>query len=96
MDQLLWGGEYPDTPEGSKTYQGQFGPDVYTDRLIDFMERHKDQPMALYFAMALTHTPFVPTPDEPDASGKMGQHKAIIPPGWTRRAYAANRTSPRG
>jgi len=28
---------YINTPDGSKTYAGEFGPDIYADRLIDFM-----------------------------------------------------------
>lgn len=69
---------YINTPEGSRTYAGEFGPDVYTDYLIDFMRRHRDEPMCMYFPMALTHGPLVPTPDEPDASEKMDKHKAMV------------------
>lgn len=69
---------YINTRAGSKTYKGQFGPDVYTDFLIDFMQRHQNEPMCLYFPMALTHGPLVPTPDEPDASDKMAKHKAMV------------------
>ena len=69
---------YIHTPEGSKTYKGKFGPDVYADRLIAFMEKHKNEPMCLYFPMALTHGPLVPTPDEPNAEGKLGRHKAMV------------------
>jgi len=53
---------YVHTRAGSKTYEGQFGPDLYTDFLINFMKRHKDEPMGLYFPMCLTHGQFlVPT-----------------------------------
>lgn len=54
----------------SKTHEGKYGPDVYCDFLIDFMRDHKDEPMFLYFPMALTHGPFDPTPDAPDVKGK--------------------------
>jgi arylsulfatase A-like enzyme len=63
---------------GSRTYEGKFGPDVYTDFLIDFAGRHRDQPMFLYFPMCLTHGPLVHTPDEPDASEKMAKHNAMV------------------
>ncbi|MHC4542389.1 MAG: sulfatase-like hydrolase/transferase, partial [Planctomycetota bacterium] len=53
--------------DGSKTYSGRFGPDVYTDYLTDFMRKHKDRPMMLYFPMALTHGPLTATPAEPNA-----------------------------
>lgn len=67
------------TQDGSKTYQGQFGADVFTDFLIGFMEKHRAQPMFLYFPMALTHTPLVPTPDEPDLGpDKQARHKAMV------------------
>lgn len=69
---------YINTPKGSKTYEGKFGPDVYTDRLIDFMRRHQDEPMCLYFPMVLTHTPLVATPDEPDAKSPIDKHKAMV------------------
>jgi len=69
---------YIHTRAGSKTYEGKFGPDVYTDFLIDFMRRHKDEPMGLYFPMCLTHGPLVHTPDEPDAKDKVAKHKAMV------------------
>jgi len=69
---------YINTPKGSKTCKGQFGPDVYTDYLIRFMADHKDQPMMLYFPMALTHGPLVATPDEPNAEAKMEKHNAMV------------------
>ncbi len=69
---------YINTRAGSKTYAGKFGPDVYTDFLIDFLKRHRDEPMMLYFPMCLTHGPLVHTPDEPDAAGKVAMHKAMV------------------
>jgi arylsulfatase A-like enzyme len=69
---------YINTPDGSKTYDGEFGPDIYCDHIIDFMKRNKDKPMCLYYPMALTHTPLVVTPDEPDAEGALGKHKAMV------------------
>ena len=69
---------YVNTPAGSRTCQGKFGPDVYADFLIDFMKRHRDEPMCLYFPMCLTHGPLVATPDEPDVKDKMDKHKAMV------------------
>jgi arylsulfatase A-like enzyme len=43
--------------------EGKYGPDVYTDYAIDFIERHRTKPFFLYFPMAIVHNPFVPTPD---------------------------------
>ena len=69
---------YINTPEGSKTYAGKFGPDLYSDHLIKFMRKHKEKPMCLYFPMALPHIPLVTTPDEPRAEGKLGKHQAMV------------------
>jgi arylsulfatase A-like enzyme len=69
---------YINTPAGSKTYKGKFGPDIYTDHIIQFMKEYKEDPMCLYLPMALPHTPLVVTPDEPDASSKLDRHKAMV------------------
>ena len=69
---------YINTPEGSKTYAGEFGPDIYTGRLIEFMRKHKEDPMCLYFPMALPHTPLVSTPDEPKAKSKLDKQIAMV------------------
>ena len=49
------------------TVAGAYGPDLSTDFMLDFIERHvrtePDRPFLAYFPMALTHDPFVPTPD---------------------------------
>ncbi|MHC4180317.1 MAG: sulfatase-like hydrolase/transferase [Planctomycetota bacterium] len=69
---------YIHTNEGSKTHQGRFGTDVFVDFLVDFMTRHKERPMMLYFPMALTHGPLVPTPLDPGVEDKIGRHKAMV------------------
>ncbi len=33
----------------------RYGPDVYTEVLIDFMEKHREQPFFAYYPMALSH-----------------------------------------
>ena len=62
----------------SKTYEGKFGPDIYTDYLIHFMKENRDRPMLMYFPMALTHGPLVHTPDHPDATTKEEKHRAMV------------------
>ncbi|MCP5112723.1 MAG: sulfatase-like hydrolase/transferase, partial [bacterium] len=42
--------------------KGKYGPDLYTDYINNFMERHADEPFFVYYPMALTHGPFNPTP----------------------------------
>ncbi|QDV20497.1 Arylsulfatase precursor [Gimesia panareensis] len=56
--------------KGSKTYAGQFGPDIYCDYLIDFIGKHKDERMLLYYPMVLTHSPLTTTPDNKDETDK--------------------------
>ena len=34
---------------------GQYGPDIYVDFLIDFAERHRDRPFFAFYSMALCH-----------------------------------------
>jgi arylsulfatase A-like enzyme len=69
---------YINTKAGSRTYKGKFGIDVFVDFLIDFMKRHKDSSMMLYFPMCLTHGPLTNTPLAPDAQGKIERHKAMV------------------
>lgn len=69
---------YIHSKEGSKTYTGQFGPDLFSDFIIRFMEENKDQPFLVYYPMVLTHGPFVHTPHEPDVVTKMDKHKAMV------------------
>ncbi len=46
------------------TYEnGEYGPDLVTDFLCDFVRRHRDRPFLVYYPMILPHWPFEPTPD---------------------------------
>lgn len=45
------------------TEPDDFGPDLFTEFLIDFMRRHRDEPFVAYFPMCLTHNPWYATPD---------------------------------
>ena len=45
---------------------GEYGPDVVSDYICNFIERKKDQPFFVYYPMILPHSPFEPTPDSPD------------------------------
>ena len=69
---------YINTPEGSRTYDGQFGPDIFSDFVTDFLYEHKDKPMLIYYPMVLTHGPFVPTPDEPEVKGAQNRFAAMV------------------
>lgn len=40
-----------------------YGPDVFCDYLLNFIDANQDRPFFAYYPMVLVHTPFVPTPD---------------------------------
>ena len=43
--------------------KNRYGPDVSVDFILDFMNKNRDDPMFVYYPMALPHWPMVPTPD---------------------------------
>ncbi len=45
--------------------RGEYGPDVVSRFMLDFITRHKDEPFFCYYPMILTHSPFELTPDAP-------------------------------
>ncbi|MDB4614230.1 sulfatase-like hydrolase/transferase [bacterium] len=45
------------------TTEKDYGPDIFTDYLIDFITQHKDDPFFVYYPMVLVHSPFLKTPD---------------------------------
>lgn len=75
-DERFWN-PYIHTKEGSFIREGKYGETVFVDFLIDYMKKHKDEPMFLYYPMVLTHTPFVTTPDERDVESNLDRHKAM-------------------
>lgn len=42
---------------------GKYGPDIFTDYLLDFIDRNRSGPFLAYYPMVITHSPFEPTPD---------------------------------
>ncbi len=69
---------YIHTKEGSKTYKGKFGDDIFSDFIINFMKKNKDKPMMIYYPMCLTHLPLTTTPLEPNVTGKIEKHEAMV------------------
>ncbi len=63
------GSRYPDPKMDNngtiETFEGKYGEDIWVDKIADFMSRNKegDEPMFIYYPMALPHWPFNPTPD---------------------------------
>jgi arylsulfatase A len=45
-----------------EVHQNSYGPDIFCNYVLDFIERKKNQPFFVYFPMVLVHDPFVPTP----------------------------------
>jgi arylsulfatase A len=58
---------------------GEYGPKVLNDAVLDFITRHQDHPFLLYYPMVLTHDPFQPTPDsenwDPTLTGETANSK---------------------
>lgn len=74
-------GKYWNTQPGAKNYNlngkhvplrdGEYLPDRMHEFVIDFINRHKDQPFYLYYAMSHVHAAILPTPDtQPGAKDK--------------------------
>lgn len=62
--------------------EGGYGPDTSVAFLLDFFERHRDEPVFAYFAMALPHWPMVPTPDSEawrDPSRRLEESTGFFP-----------------
>ena len=60
-------GEYLDTTEED------YGPTIFADFAIDFIDRHQDEPFFLYYPMVLPHDPFPVTPLSEDRNSRDGQ-----------------------
>lgn len=69
---------YINTKEGSRTYPGEFGPDVYNNFLVNFITENSDVPWCVYYPMALTHGPLVHTPNETRAEKTYPRFRAMI------------------
>ena len=50
--------------------EDDYGPDIFTDFLLDFIEENRERPFLAYFPMVLVHSPFLPTPHSTDRSSK--------------------------
>lgn len=50
--------------------EDDYGPDIFTEFLLDFIETNRDRPFFAYFPMVLVHSPFLPTPHSKDRSSE--------------------------
>ncbi len=46
--------------------KGKYGPDIFSNKVLSFIEENKKGPFFLYYPMVLTHGPFQPTPNQSD------------------------------
>lgn len=54
-----------------------YGPDIFADYLLNFIETNKDNKFLAYYPMALVHDPFLPTPNSASWDGDVpGRHKS--------------------
>jgi len=51
----------------NRIHEDGFGPDYQTEFALDFIQRRKDGPFLLYVPFMLPHSPWVTTPDSPNA-----------------------------
>jgi len=49
---------------------GEYGPQLCTDFICDFIDENREKPFLVYYPMILTHCPFDPTPDSTDWNPK--------------------------
>ncbi len=49
--------------ESTRSREGAYGPDLFAEFAMDFMERHRNRPFFLVFMDTLPHDPWQPTPD---------------------------------
>ncbi|MDW7691432.1 sulfatase-like hydrolase/transferase [Flammeovirgaceae bacterium SG7u.111] len=74
------GSRYPDpliyqNGEFLQNTNSKYGPDIFVEYLNDFVKRNADDPFFIYYPMALTHNPFVPTPESGEWADPTLRHK---------------------
>lgn len=69
----FWNPELTTDGETKQYKPEDYGPDIVTDYILDYMEAQKDGPFFVYYPMILVHNPFLPTPDSEDDNKKKKQ-----------------------
>lgn len=59
-----WGADIVHNGRPRPSHEGEYGPDLHCDFLIEFMERSREAPFLAFYPMALVHNPPMPTPDD--------------------------------
>lgn len=65
------------TQNGSKSYANEYGPELFSRFIRDFIMSNKDSSMFIYFPMALTHGPLHNPPGDTSTT-VLGKHKAMV------------------
>ena len=60
-----------------ETTKKDYGPDIFTDFIIEFIEKNKERPFFAYYPMVLVHSPFLPTPDSKASERKGKKNQAL-------------------
>jgi arylsulfatase A len=58
------------------TTEDDYGPDIFVNYLLNFIDQNRTKPFLVYYPMALVHGPFQPTPDSQAwQNGDKARHK---------------------
>lgn len=60
-----------------ETTKKDYGPDIFTEFIIDFIGKNKERPFFVYYPMVLVHSPFVATPDSKSMEGVDKKDRAL-------------------
>ncbi|WKN30833.1 sulfatase-like hydrolase/transferase [Porifericola rhodea] len=55
--------------------ENDYGPDIFSEYVLDFIENNHQNPFFIYYPMVLVHDPFVPTPDSDQWSDQSIRYK---------------------
>ncbi|MDG2385766.1 MAG: sulfatase-like hydrolase/transferase [Pirellulaceae bacterium] len=69
---------YLHTSDGSRIYESEFGDQVFTQFVVDFMEANRHHPMLIYYPMCLPHGPLTTTPAERHVTTAREKHRAMV------------------
>ena len=50
-----------------------YGPEIVSDHIVDFINEHNNSPFFIYYPMMLVHDPFLPTPNSKDWENKQNR-----------------------
>ncbi|MBA19329.1 MAG: arylsulfatase A [Verrucomicrobiales bacterium] len=60
-----------------QTTSKDYGPDIFSDFIVEFIEQNKTKPFFAYYPMALVHSPFPKTPDNVSPGEKTAKGKGM-------------------